>query len=214
MINFICNKLGKIFISKKNMSIFFIVIFFLITFLSFKNFSKYLKLKNSLLKINSFEKIAINSLDERKKVKNFIDEKISYDKFFIDNNLENLSFLQNEKSQLVNLKKYIAFLNGDRINARLDFINSEKNKLKFAEENTKTSSLIKETLESQLYSIEVDENDLQKLLTIIEETPNSRFTKKANAPQLLITNFNLSKENCNSFTLDMKILKREFFKKK
>ena len=86
--------------------------------------------------------------------------------------------------------------------------------MKFAEENINKTALIKETSETQLSSIEVDENDLQKLLSIIEEEPINHFVAKKKSPQLIIKNFILSKEKPNAFSLDMKILKREYFKNK
>jgi len=214
MINYIYKKIGEYCIQKKNIFLIFAIVLLLTFSLIINAYSKFLKLHNSVYKLNYFEHIATNSIDKRKKIKQFIDEKTSYDKFFIDNNLENLSFLENEKAILSKLITHPAFSASEQIKNRLHFINKGRNKLKFAEEHTNKTTLINETDESQLYSIEIDETDLQKLLSIIEGVSIKDFTAKNGSPQLIIKNFLLRKEKESTFLLDLKILKREYFKKK
>jgi len=214
MINYIYKKIGTYCLHNKNIISIFAIAFLLMFSISFNAYSKFLKLQNSLTKLKYFEHIATGSIDQRKKVKQFIDEKTSYDKFFIDNNLENLSFLENEKTILSKLVSHPAFANSEQIKNRLHFLAKDKNRLKFAEENTNKTNLINETDESQLFSIEIDETDLQKLLSTIEGVSMNDFTAKDASPQLIIKNFLLTKEKENAFSLDLKILKREYLKKK
>ena len=127
---------------------------------------------------------------------------------------ENLSFLENEKTVLEKLLKLNAFSNNSQIKARLEFIQKGRNTLRFSEENIKQNTLIKETDETQLSTIEIDGNDLQKILSVIEGRQNQNSLNDINAPQLIIKNFLLNKARDNIFLLDLKLLKREFFKKK
>jgi hypothetical protein len=214
VINIIYKKIGAYFIHLKNISLLFILLAFFIFFTNFNLYSKFIKLHTYHTKLNNLEFISKNSLEQRKKINDFIEQKTTYDKFFIDNNLENLTFLENEKKLLNKLKSHPAFLNDFRIKARLNFIDKDQNKLKFAEENVKQTTLIKETDESQLYPIEIDEYDLQKILSTIEGSlDDSNFKQKRDSPQLIIKNFMLNKKRKNVFSLDMKILKREYLKK-
>jgi len=206
-------KIGEIFIYKKNVFILLTVIFLLIFFVSFSIIKMFKKLNHCQNKLTYLEHIALNSLEYRKQIKNFIEKHSNFDKSFIDNNLENMKFLENEKNILCNLTNHVAFLNNKQIKKRLDFIQSKKNMLKFAEEKLKQNALIKETDETQLYPIEIDESDLQKILSIIEFCELSNSITKIDSPQLIIKNFLLNKEKEKTFFLDMKILKREYLKK-
>jgi hypothetical protein len=73
---------------------------------------------------------------------------------------------------------------------------------------------MKETLEKQKMPIELDEEDLKNLLALIEETPFHLALPKMNRPQLIISDFSLTKKNAplqnEVFELRMDILKREF----
>ena len=175
--------------------------------------NRYLKLSFGYERLNNLEHLASSSLEKRTRVRDFLESKIDSDSYFIDNNLENLKFLKNEINTYKKLKSHIAFAQNEEIKKRYDFL-TNKNKLKFFEENIKTSSLVKETEERQINSIEVNEEDVEKLLSIIEEKSIKDFKPTQKMPQLIITNFNLKKEKSDSFLLDMKLLKREFGKKK
>lgn len=209
MIKNFYKKIGNLFINQRNVIILFcvnsLIIFLFISVLS----KKFNKLNTYQYKLKNLENISLNSLDNRKEIKHFIEKHSNVDKFFIDNNLENLKFLEKEKNILNSLFKHSAFKNNSILKSRLDFIQSDQNTLKFAEENLQQNSLIKENDENQLFSIEIDENDLQKILSIVE------FSEKniSQSPQLIIKNFILNKSKENTFLLEMKILKREFLQK-
>jgi len=206
MIKNVLKKIGKLFINPKN----FIVLiglsslFFLTIAISvYSKFHKQVFYSN---KLNSLDYLIKDSVDQRKKIKDFIDQKTSYDIFFIDNKLESLSFLEKEKLLLSKLLAHPAYENSLEIQNRLKFIDGNINKLQFSEDNIKSTNLVKETDESQINNIEIDEVDLENILKITENSPK-------NSPQLIIKKFILIKTKPNVFSLDMKILKREFFKK-
>lgn len=207
-------KLGKLFIYKK--CIYFLMLFLLLitSVTTFSSTKKYLKIRFYQNRLDNLKYLALKSLEERKKVKDFIEKQIDHDKFFIDNNLENLKFLQHEKDILDRLIIHPAFSNNCQIKKRLDFINSDQNILKFAEENVIQTSLVKETDENQINGIEIDEKDLDKILSVVESSQCSNSSLSTlNPPQLIIKNFMLSKKNETTFLLEMKILKREYLKK-
>jgi len=214
MLNEVYRKIGKVSIYKKNLFlllfIFLILIIFVFTFSCFK----FSKLNNAEKNLSYLEEKSVNTVAKRKEIKDFIEKKTSFDKYFVENNLENLKFLDNEKSVLSNLLGHIAFSNSPQIKKRLNFINSDQNRLKFLEENIKNAAYIKESELSQLKTLEIDDIDLQKLLSIIEDVQIDNYTKANLLPQLLIKNFTLNKQKENIFSLNMKIFKREFYKKK
>lgn len=213
MLNSFYKKIGSFCMLKKTVFIIFGICFFLITSISLYMFVQFFKLKDGLSRLKIAEYKAITSIDSRKEIKNFITQKTAFDKFFIDNNLENLSFLEKEKQTLSKILLHPAFSNSHELKKRLDFINRGKNRLNFAEENIKKTTLIKEIDEVQLNPIEIDETDLQKLLSIIEGTYISYFSPKKDSPQLIIKNFSISKERGNVFSLNLKLLKREYLPK-
>ena len=89
---------------------------------------------------------------------------------------------------------------------RLSFLRSEQNRLVFTETKTQTSPQCKETHETQRHPIELNETDLKRLLTVIEEIPPGSTTCR---PQLVVTNFHLTRKD-HTFTLELNLLKREF----
>lgn len=214
MFNKINRKIGKVFIYKKNalfaLTFYSLLIFLVLTF-SYYKFSKLNDAENRLI---SFEKKSVSTIAKRKEIKDFIDKKTFFDKCFVEKKLENLTFLDNEKSILANLLLHPSFSNSKHINKRISFINSEQNKLKFLEENIKNSTYIKEADLTQLKSLEIDDMDLQKILAIIEDVPINSFLPDSSSPQLLIKKFSLTKTRENIFSINMKIFKREFYKKK
>ncbi len=213
MIKDLYKKIGKFFIYKKNVLILLTSISLLTFYLCFFITKKFIKINRYQNKFNHLEYVAIDTLEKRKQVKDFIEKHITYDKFFIDNNLENMKFLQKEKEIFYNLLNHPAFCNNSQIRKRLNFIQGDQNSLKFAEENVRQTALIKETDENQLNIIEIDENDLQRILSIIEPSQSVNSVNPIDSPQLIIKNFVLNKEKENSFLLEMKILKREYLKK-
>jgi len=214
MIRNIYRKIGKLSIYKKN--IFFVIASLLLLVVFVLTFStyKFLKLNNCEKKLSYLEQKSTTTIAKRKEIKDFIEKTILFDNDFVENKLESLSFLQDEKSILSNLLLHPAFSNSSEIKKRLNFINSNQNKLKFLEENIKNSTFIKEAELTQLNSIEIDEIDLQKILSVIENVKIGTFFPYDDSPQLIIKNFSLDKKNENIFSLNMKIFKREFNKKK
>ncbi len=205
-------KIGNICIYKKKLISMICFLSLLICFVSGMSFYKFSKLQDCENKLRYLEQKSITTIAKRKEIKDFIEKKSAFDKHFIENKLESLIFLQNEKTILSKLLLHPAFSNSFQIKKRINFISSDQNRLKFLEENIKKTNSIKESDLVQLKNIEIDDIDLQKLLSIIEDMKIGEYTPIVHSPQLLIKNFSLSKKKENIFSLNMKILKREFLR--
>lgn len=134
------------------------------------------------------------------------------DPYFLDKEIESLSFLTREQISLKQWLLHPAISQKTLLAERLHFLQSGENRLSFAEEEIHLSNLCKETVEKQRTPVELDEEDLKSLLCKIEEIP--RLDTKYNRPQLLITNFSLHKKatplHNEVFEIQMELLKREF----
>jgi len=128
------------------------------------------------------------------------------DPYFLDHHIEALSFLQQEQKLLQPWASHPATNNRLELEHRLSFLRSEENRLLFHETKTQTSPQCKETHETQRHPIELDETDLKRLLSLIEEIPPDSTTSR---PQLIIRDFHLTRKN-QTFVLEMNLLKREF----
>lgn len=103
---------------------------------------------------------------------------------------------------------------------RLHFISSGENKLSFYEGKVQQSSLLKETLEIQTKSVEMDSTDLEHLLLLLEgsgegqaETIQEKIKKR---PLLLIESAELERKNRadrDVWAVKLRILKRECINK-
>ena len=168
---------------------------------------KYDNINYQSQQLTDLENLTIKSLSKRKNISLFVKKHSILDPYYLDNNLENILFMKNEIDFLQQLRKNPLFAQKESLKRRYEFLTSNENKLKFAEENIKTSSLVKEVDEVLLNPVQIDQNDLRILLSKIENSDPIIPT-----PQLIITHFDLKKEN-SFYTLNLKLLKREFLKK-
>lgn len=149
---------------------------------------------------------------ERKEV--FIQEHTNSDPYFLDKEIESFVFLKNEKNRLASWLAHPAIANKEKIMKRLSFLGSEENRLSFTEDDIQTSKTCKETMEKQRSPVELDCDDLKQLLSLIEDLPAESVSSTKRRPQLLISNFSLSKKKTilqsEVFEMKMDLLKREF----
>jgi septum formation inhibitor MinC len=147
---------------------------------------------------------------EEIKEKTFLDQIKLADRFYIDKQLESLCFQENEINKLkVQIENQVE---NEVDNKRLIFL-EKSNRLRFIEENFRSSELVQEVEEKQEKSIEINEDDLKKLLVLIENVPIDSYTQPQNPPQLLVKHLHLSKKPTSLyqsvFQLDMQLIKRE-----
>jgi hypothetical protein len=136
------------------------------------------------------------------------------DHFYIDKYLETLVFLEPEIEFLQKMSNDKNFADDERIKKRLEFLTSSANGFVFSEGVVQSYPLFQETIETLIHPVEVNVNDIQKILSRIEGIAIGSHQTGPHRPQLLITEFKLDKKKHSDkhevFTLNLKLLKREF----
>jgi hypothetical protein len=136
------------------------------------------------------------------------------DRFYIDKQLESLTLLEPETEVLQKITNQSNLIVDENVKKRLEFL-IQDNHFVFSEGAVQTYPFFRETQEALVHPVEIDTNDLQKILARIEGTNIGTYAPGPNRPQLLITDFKLDKKNVHEknevFVLDIKLIKREFF---
>lgn len=141
------------------------------------------------------------------------------DHFYIDKQIETLTFLEPEIEMLQKISSDKGFSNDDRIKKRLEYLTSTAaagngNELVFSEGVVQSFPLFQETVETLVHPVEVNAQDLQKILARIERVEMGGTKAGPHPPQLFITEFKLEKKAIHDknevFQLNLKLVKREF----
>lgn len=183
-------------------------------FVGFRIFSN----NRSLNQLNSkIEHVDLLARQQEKKQANnitVINHFKDADHFYIDKYLEVLSFLEPEVEALQKIVQHKNFTDDESIKKRLEFLTGTGNSLRFSEGVVQTHPQFQETTETLIHPVEVDLQDIQKMLSLIEGIPIGDFEAAKNRPQLVILDFKLEKKKAldknEVFLLNMKLLKREF----
>jgi hypothetical protein len=130
--------------------------------------------------------------------------------YFIDQFLEAPPLLSQNIEGLKSMKNHPACKNRDDVARRISYLEGTANRLSFAEENIRSSKRVKETEERLLHPVEIDSNDLSRLLSLIENVPVGDFSPYPHSPQLLIQDFTLMKKEGTVYELQFNLLKREW----
>jgi len=133
------------------------------------------------------------------------------DPHYLDKNIETLTFLLPEVKKLEAIS--LENPHDDQILKRLQFLKEGGNSLVFSEEQIRTNEIFCEIEEKQQHPIEINEEDLKKLLCLIEGITIWPYGPKEGRPQLIIKDFRLSKKEISSqekvFVISMQLIKRE-----
>lgn len=136
------------------------------------------------------------------------------DHFYIDKYLETLVFLEPEIETLQKIVNDKNFADDERIKKRLEFLTSQANGLVFSEGIVQSFPLFQETVETLVHPVEINVQDLQKILARVEGLKIGSFTPGPNRPQLVVTEFKIEKkkniDKNEVFAINLKLLKREF----
>lgn len=136
------------------------------------------------------------------------------DHFYIDKNLETLTFLEPEVEALQKIVSHKNFPDDETIKKRLEFLTGPGNSLRFTEGVVQTFPQFQETTETLVHPVEVNIADLQKILARVEGLEIGSNKPALNRPQLIVLDFKLEKKKSldknEIFLLNMKLLKREF----
>lgn len=150
------------------------------------------------------------ALEKRIEREEFLSRYSNCEPYFIDQCLEALPLLQTNIHELHAMKNHPACKNREALMKRIEFLEGSENRLSFAEENIRSSKRIKETEERLLHPVEVDANDLERLLSLIEDVAIGGYVPDPASPQLIIQDFSLTQKNNALYELNLSLLKREF----
>lgn len=136
------------------------------------------------------------------------------DHFYIDKNMEVLTFLEPESEAIQKIMKNKNFTDDEVIKKRYAFLTGAGNSMRFSEGVVQTLPQFQEVTETLIHPVEVNVDDIQKILALIEGIQIGPYKPAALRPQLIILDFKLEKKTSTDknevFQLNMKLLKREF----
>ncbi|MBA3958084.1 MAG: hypothetical protein H0X51_06805 [Parachlamydiaceae bacterium] len=136
------------------------------------------------------------------------------DHFYIDKYLETLTFLEPEIESLQKLLTNKNLADDEAIKKRLEYLNGPSNSLVFSEGVVQSTPIYQETTETLVHPVEINGNDLQKILARIEGIDVGSNTPSPERPQLMILDLKLDRkahsEKNEVFILNLKLLKREY----
>lgn len=154
---------------------------------------------------------AVLSQEILRKESSLINSLKNPDPHYLDKNIETLTFLLPEVKKL----EAISLENpqDEQISKRLQFLKEGGNALVFSEEQIRTNETFREIEEKQQHPIEINEEDLKKLLCLIEGITIWPYGPKEGRPQLIIKDFRLSKKEISPqekvFVISIQLIKRE-----
>jgi hypothetical protein len=134
------------------------------------------------------------------------------DRFYLEKQTESLRLLETETDALQKLGNQPYIAEDPRITRRLNAL--ADNTVIFSEGMVQSYSFFNEIPEALQHPIEVDVDDIKKLLTKIEGVTIGTHEPGPNRPQLIVTDFRLDRKSAQGesdlYTLNLKILKREY----
>ena len=153
-----------------------------------------------------------------------IEKKKSYEDFIQKHTSQRGNFLQQESDKLQLLSKETAFLtpflsnplclSKDKIQNRLNFLQSKQNKLTFISTDFQKNSKQQQTSLKLASKVYVNKEDLKKILSLIEQEPIDEFTNPILGPQMIISSFQLTSQissvQTENFELYLELIQREF----
>lgn len=196
---------GKFFFSRLSPLIFFTFLLCPLLWVLFYLYLQMNEMNDLEMRLGSALRKGKTALERKERKEKFLACHADSDPYFLDQHIESASFLQKEKEEVQSLLH--AFPHNESIQDRLKFLAGEENKLQFTEENIRSSALIKETDEKQRHPVQMSEQDLQQILSIIEQP-------RGQSPQFLIRDILLKRTltplQTEVFEVEMNLLKREF----
>ena len=132
------------------------------------------------------------------------------DPHYLDTHVETLNFLLPEVKKLEALQA--EHPEDERLSKQLYLLKNTPNRLLFSEEQIRTNDLFREIEENQQQPVDVNEEDLKRLLCLIEGVTIWPYGPKEGRPLFIIKDFKLSKKALikdKVFTLSMQLIRRE-----
>lgn len=136
------------------------------------------------------------------------------DHFYIDKYLESITLHEPEIENLKAIMKDKNFTSDKALEKRYEFLTGPANRISFIEGIVQTYPFFQETTETLSHPIEVNVEDIKKILSRIEGIKIGKYAPGPNPPQLIILDFKLDKKSSDHdhdvYLLNMKLLKREY----
>ncbi|HEY2810155.1 MAG TPA: hypothetical protein VGJ00_02035 [Rhabdochlamydiaceae bacterium] len=136
------------------------------------------------------------------------------DPFYIDKYLETLTFLESESKKMESLASE-GLIDESLLN-RLQFLKSSSNRLLFSEEKMRHKENMREVFENQQHPVEINEEDLKKLLCLIEGVTIWPYGPREGRPQLIVQDIQFTKKRYSPqdhvYSVTLNLIKRENFK--
>lgn len=135
------------------------------------------------------------------------------DSQFLNKQLEPLSFLKGEVEFLKTIANMPGLARFGPIKKRIDHLTSRNNQIILEEVGRKNKFGFLEVEYKMHHPIDVDEDDIEKILSVLEDVEIKNNINSIKRPQIFIKEFSI-KRNINpnlneTFILDMKLLQRE-----
>jgi len=137
------------------------------------------------------------------------------DPFYISKELETLHLLEQEKQELEKAARSSFIQQEKSLQKRQSFLSGTSNMLTFSSGKEQSFSNCKEILYTQQQPVEVNVQDIQKILSLVEGKKVGPFLPKETRPHLLLSQFSLKKNEGflnEVFSLHMQIIQREYEK--
>jgi len=134
------------------------------------------------------------------------------DRYYIGRVLEGAQFLKRETETLRGVCEHPAFKSCNNIKQRWNFLTKGENNLVFIEESRKCKNSIEEIALKQKHPVEVDNEDVKQILSLVEGVAIGEYCPPPAAPQMIFRRFTLKKRKFaegETFLLEMHITKRE-----
>jgi hypothetical protein len=168
-------------------------------------------LKIAHVKIEEVRKKAIE-INRQNKINAAIFAQIKdSDPKYLQKELETLPLLESELRRLETI--LVHHKENAILHRRLDFLKSGQNHFSLNEAKRRMGEQFQEVDLSLTHPVELDDEDLQKMLTSLEGVPINNYPTKQGRPQILIREFDLTKETNNLgeeiFLVKCQLLKRE-----
>ncbi|MDP1836452.1 MAG: hypothetical protein Q8K75_11085 [Chlamydiales bacterium] len=134
------------------------------------------------------------------------------DRFYLDKYVENIQLLESEIAMLEKIVKDPIVPPDPQLVSRLDAL--RKNTIQFSEGTVESYPFFKEVPDSLARAVEVDDGDIQEIISRIEGISIGKYEPGPNRPQMIITDFKLERKTGQRqsllYSLNIKMIKREF----
>lgn len=207
-------RLGILCLSKIKPSFLFLFLSLPLLLAGVYAFQKHLEVKTLESQYETALFKAQKSLHKRAKKERFFARYQDAQSYFIDQHLEPITLLQDEIDWLKAYEKHPALAETKLAQQRLSFLTKGKNRISFTEDAVRKSDLCEEVEEKMKRPVEMNEEDLKKILCLIENVAVGSNQPHDKSPQMIITDFSLKKKTSpfkqEIFEVKLDLLKREF----